>query len=93
MQEQRKDLRNALKRAERGGSVKEINEIRFEIESVTRRLKDARDELKAVDEIAERSGIMKEKLQLIADEKFRGKEVQENEHIRRSGRSGPSDDT
>jgi len=90
--EARKALRNALKRAERSGNAKEINEIKFEIESVTRKLKDCRDELKAVDEIAVRSGIMKEKLQLIADEKFRGKEVQKDEHIRRSGRSGPSDD-
>ena len=71
----RKDLRNALKRAERGGDLKAVTEIKFKIESVTRQIKSCRDELRAVDEIAERSGIMKEKLQLIAEEKFRGKEV------------------
>lgn len=89
----RKDLRNALKRAERCGNVKEIDDIRFKTEIVSRQIKDCRDELKAVDEIAERSGIMKEKLQIIADEKFRGKENRNDEHISRSGRSGPENDT
>ena len=89
----RKNLRNALKRAERSGDIKVANDIRFQIETATRQLADCRAELKAVDAIAERSGIMKEKLQLIAEEKFRGKEVEKDEHIRRSGRSGPSDDT
>ena len=89
----RKDLRNALKRAERSGDVKEISDIRFKLETVARQIKDCRDELKAVDEIAERSGIMKEKLQIIAEEKFRGKENTNDEHIRRSGRSGPENDT
>ena len=76
--DERRDLRNALKRAERTGNAVETDRIKTEIESVTRKLSDCRDELKAVDTIAERSGIMKEKLQLIADERFRGKQTQQN---------------
>ena len=76
--DERRDLRNALKRAERADNAGDTDQIKAKIETVTQKLIDCRDELKAVNAIAERSGIMKEKLQLIADERFRGKQTQQN---------------
>jgi len=93
LEDRRRGLRNALRRAERSGKGEEVYRLREEIGAVNGRLKDCRAELEAVNAIAERSGILKEKLQLIAEERFRGKEAERDEHIRRSGRSGPSDDT
>ena len=87
----RNDLRNAQKRAERAGDGSLLRKIRFNIDLASQQIKDCRDELKACDAIAERSGMIKEKLEIIEQEKFRGKENVNDEHISGSGRSGRED--
>lgn len=71
----RKDLRNALKRAERAGNEQEAYSLRNDIAASSRRIKDLRDELEACYRIGERSGILREKLEIIHSEKFRASEI------------------
>lgn len=85
----RNDLRNELKRANRAGDEELAHACRYNIEIASRNLKDARAEVAACDSIFENNSTVRQKLQAIENNQFRGKENKEkDEHIRRSGRSG-----
>ena len=82
----RQDMRNALKRAERSGDSVLISKIKFNIDLYSRQLKKLRREVAACDGVMERVETVREKLFRIEEEKFRGKEKIQNEHISRSSR-------
>ncbi|MCR5636200.1 MAG: relaxase/mobilization nuclease domain-containing protein [Clostridiales bacterium] len=84
---ERKDARNALKRAQRTGDVTLYNHSKYNIGVLTRRLSKLRREVTTCDEVIERSEHVKENLMRIEQKKFRGKEEINYEHIGRRGRS------
>lgn len=61
-----------------------LSEIRTEISSLTEQIGMLRKEVMLCDGIAARSGVMKEKLQIVRQENNQKKEDKSHEHIRRS---------
>ena len=85
--DQRKDLRNALKRIKRKGVSEEITETQEKISALTDELIKLRKEVKLCESIAERSGLVKEGLEaIIEQDTSERKEKNQHEHSRR--RSG-----
>ena len=85
--DQRKDLRNALKRITRKGDAAEIEATKEKISALTDELIKLRKEVKLCDSIAERSGLVKEGLEaIIEQDTSERKEKKQYEHSRR--RSG-----
>ena len=85
--DQRKDLRNALKRITRKGDAAEIEATKEKISALTDELIKLRKEVKLCDSIAERSGLVKEGLEaIIEQDTSERKEKTQYEHSRR--RSG-----
>ena len=85
--DQRKDLRNALKRITRKGDAAEIEATKEKISALTDELIKLRKEVKLCDSIAERSGLVKEGLEAITEQDTsERKEKNQYEHSRR--RSG-----
>ena len=85
--DQRKDLRNALKRITRKGDAAEISATKDKISALTDELKQLRQEVKLCESIAERSGLVKEGLEAIIEQDIsERKEKNQHEHSRR--RSG-----
>ena len=85
--DQRKDLRNALKRIIRKGDAAEIEATKEKISALTDELIKLRKEVKLCDSIAERSGLVKEGLEaIIEQDTSERKEKNQYEHSRR--RSG-----
>ena len=89
----RKEWKNALQRGKRNSDNKLIQQAYFNIDLANRKLKDLRAEIKACDDIAESSPGVRERLDIIQKEKFRGKDYKKDEHISRSGGSDRSNDT
>ena len=66
------------------GAPKLAEAVKKEIDGLTEQLKALRREVHLCDDIAERSGVITEKLKAVReDEQTQGKEKQQNEHIRR----------
>ena len=85
--DQRKDLRNALKRITRKGDAAEIEATKEKISALTDELIKLRKEVKLCDSIAERSGLVKAGLEaIIEQDTSERKEKNQYEHSRR--RSG-----
>ena len=85
--DQRKNLRNALKRITRKGDAAEIEATKEKISALTDELIKLRKEVKLCDSIAERSGLVKEGLEaIIEQDTSERKEKNQYEHSRR--RSG-----
>ena len=85
--DQRKDLRNALKRITRKGDAEEIQATKEKISVLTDELIKLRREVKLCESIAERSGLVKEGLESIIEQDIsERKEKTQHEHSRR--RSG-----
>lgn len=85
--DQRKELRNALKRITRKGDAAEIEATKEKISALTDELIKLRKEVKLCDSIAERSGLVKEGLEaIIEQDTSERKEKNQYEHSRR--RSG-----
>ena len=85
--DQRKDLRNALKRITRKGDAAEITATKEKISALTDELIKLRKEVKLCESIAERSGLVKEGLESIIEQDIsERKEKTQHEHSRR--RSG-----
>ena len=85
--DQRKDLRNALKRITRKGDAAEITATKDKISALTDELIKLRKEVKLCESIAERSGLVKEGLEAIIEQDTSArKEKNQYEHSRR--RSG-----
>ena len=85
----RRKLKNELKRAERTGDENSINAVKEKIKDCTMQLKSLREQVKACDEIFERSGVPREKLTEL--ENIYKKEMSNNERISGSGRPNRED--
>ncbi len=72
--DKRREMRNALKRAERSGDGVLISQIKFNIDLYSRQLKKLRREVVCCDGVMERVEVVREKLYRIENEKFRGME-------------------
>lgn len=92
--QQRKDLRNTLKRLNRQSDAEGIEATTAEIQVLSAQLKELRREVKLCDSIAVRSGLMKEELDRILQQQITDrKEKTTNEHISRRSRAGHANDT
>ena len=85
--QQRTVLRTALKKAYRSNDTEQINALKAQIHSTSDAIRKRRKEVSLCNDIALRSGAVKENLeQIIRQQNTQGKENQEHEHNRR--RSG-----
>lgn len=85
--QQRTVLRAALKKAYRSNDTEQINALKAQIHTTSDAIRKHRKEVSLCDDIALRSGAVKENLeQIIRQQNTQGKEKQEHEHNRR--RSG-----
>ncbi len=82
----RNEMRNALRRAKRANDLTLMSKIRYNIDIYTRQLNKLRREVGSCDYVIERANEVKEKLQRIKQQKFKGKEMINDEHISRSSR-------
>lgn len=85
--------RKALYRKQRTVAVKSdpdsLAEVRADISAISKELANLRREVRLCDDIAVRSGVMREKIKAVReDEKSRGKENNRNEQFRRRGGAG-----
>ena len=77
----RKDLRNQLKRADRAGDTKQVEIIKAEIASISAQLKVLRREVNALEQVEQRSLQVKENLQELDKQRtIDRQEVKANEH-------------
>ena len=60
------------------------NEVKGQIAGLTERIKNLREEVVLCNGIAARSGVIRQKIQIVRQEKEQGKEERSHEHIRRS---------
>ena len=60
-----------------------MSEVKEEISVLTQQIGELRKEVVLCDGIAARSGVIKEKLETVRQEKMQGKEETSHEHIRR----------
>lgn len=88
----RNDYRNALKRAQRSGNTDAVSQAKYNIELCTRKLSKLRREVTTCDEVLQRVDRVRENLLRIEQEKFRGKEGVDYEHISGRGGSGREDE-
>lgn len=87
------DRRSGLRRTLRTKAGKErAEELRGEIGGLTREIKKMQKEVVLCDGIAERSGVMREKLQAVQRERQKGKEGTAHEYRRGSGRADGADE-
>jgi hypothetical protein len=91
IEDKRRELKNELKRAMRTGDESSINAVKEKIKDCTDRLKPLREQVKACDEIFERSGVPREKLTEL--ENILRKEKSADERISRSSRPDRQDVT
>lgn len=91
IEDKRRELKNELKRAERTGNEDSINAVKEKIKNCTEQLKPLREQVKACDEIFERSGVPREKLTEL--ENILRKEKSADERISRSSRPDRQDVT
>lgn len=85
----RRDLKNELKRAMRIGDESSINAVKEKLRNCTEKSTPLIKQIKACDEIFERSGLVREKLTEL--EKIYRKEKTTDEHISRSSRPNRED--
>ena len=88
----RTELRNAYKRASRAGDVTECSRLSSQIAICSQNISVLRNELKMCNSVVDEVEQLRDKLRRIQAEKFRGKEETRDEHIRRSSRSGPTNE-
>lgn len=87
------EQRSSLKRTLRTKAGREKSEeLKKEIAGITGEIRKMRKEVVLCDGIAERSGIIREKLQAVQRERQEGKEGKIHEHRRRSGRADGADE-
>ena len=91
--EQLSERRSSLKRTLRTRAGQEKpEELKGEIAGLSKEIGRLRKEVVLCDGIAERSGVMREKLQAVQKERQKGKEGTAHEHRRRSGRADGADE-
>ena len=91
--EQRKSLRNQLRRLSRQGDTLEADAVKAQISSISQRLKTLRRDMALCDGIAERSQQVRENLALLKQQQeIERKEKSEDELFRRCGGTGRAND-
>lgn len=85
----RRILQNALKRAVRAENTEEQIELRSDISTLTQRMSKVRKELKICARLLADEPVVEQKLREVQSqiEKSKGKEREENEHVRRRSRT------
>lgn len=86
----RRILQNALKRAVRAENTEEQIELRSDISTLSQRMSKVRKEIKICNRLLEDEPVVEQKLHEVQEytEKLKGKEREENEHVRRRSRTG-----
>ena len=86
---QRQELRKELRRLNRQGDPKAVDEVKQKISALSSRIRAARKEVVLCDGIAQRSGQVKENLERLAEQKeTERKELTQHELFRRRGGAG-----
>ena len=86
----RRILQNALKRAVRAENTEEQIELRSDISTLSQRMSKVRKEIKICNRLLEDEPVVEQKLHEVQEYtvKLKGKEREENEHVRRRSRTG-----
>ncbi len=86
----RRILQNALKRAVRAENTEEQIELRSDISTISQRMNKVRKEIKICNRLLEDEPVVEQKLHDVQahTEKLKEKEREENEHVRRRSRTG-----
>ena len=86
---QRQELRKELRRLDRQGDAKAVDEVKQKISAISSRLKALRKEVVLCDGIAQRSGQVRENLErLVKQKEIERKELTQHELFRRRGGAG-----
>lgn len=86
--QQRRDLRIALKRAQRQEDPAQVDALKAQIAALSAEVRKHRKEVKLCDDIAQRSGVVKENMeQIIRQQNTQGKESKQHEYDNRRSRT------
>ena len=86
--QQRRDLRIALKRAQRQDDPAQVDALKAQIATLSAEVRKHRKEVKLCDDIAQRSGVVKENMeQIIRQQNTQGKESKKHEYDNRRSRT------
>ena len=86
--QQRHDLRIALKRAQRQDDPAQVDALKAQIAALSAEVRKHRKEVKLCDDIAQRSGVVKENMeQIIRQQNTQGKESKQHEYDNRRSRT------
>ena len=86
--QQRRDLRIALKRAQRQDDPAQVDALKAQIALLSAEVRKHRKEVKLCDDIAQRSGVVKENVeQIIRQQNTQGKESKQHEYDNRRSRT------
>ena len=86
--QQRRELRIALKRAQRQGDPAQVDALKAQIAALSAEVRKHRKEVKLCDDIAQRSGVVKENMeQIIRQQNTQGKESKQHEYDNRRSRT------
>ena len=86
--QQRRDLRIALKRAQRQDDPAQVDALKAQIAALSAEVRKRRKEEKLCDDIAQRSGVVKENMeQIIRQQNTQGKESKQHEYDYRRSRT------
>ena len=86
--QQRRDLRIALKRAQRQDDPAQVDALKAQIASLSAEVRKHRKEVKLCDDVAQRSGVVKENVeQIIRQQNAQGKESKQHEYDNRRSRT------
>ena len=86
--QQRCELRIALKRAQRQADPAQVDALKAQIAALSVEVRKHRKEVKLCDDIAQRSGVVKENMeQIIRQQKTQGKESKQHEYDNRRSRT------
>jgi hypothetical protein len=86
--QQRRDLRIALKRAQRQDDPAQVDALKAQIAALSVEVRKHRKEVKLCDDIAQRSGVVKENMeQIIRQQNTQGKESKQHEYDNRRSRT------
>ncbi len=86
--QQRRDLRIALKRTQRQDDPAQVDALKAQIAALSAEVRKYRKEVKLCDDIAQRSGVVKENMeQIIRQQNTQGKESKQHEYDNRRSRT------
>lgn len=86
--QQRRDLRIALKRVQRQDDPAQVDALKAQIATLSAEVRKHRKEVKLCDDIAQRSGVVKENMeQIIRQQNTQGKESKQHEYDNRRSRT------